>query len=550
MLDISGFLKGESRIGSKTVLDILRAHKLKEPTLACPKNKYNIENLYIEEVTQYNDVFRSISEDRKTQTFVVKTHDNKRLLLCFEPKMDRIQVRTLQQKLSDITTDYVLSHIDDKAFLNTFIAFYKPMSAMIAEYAKLRNLNVPNDIAFYYKGGNMFRIILGGIIRLLNNPEYGFLLKRSDADFQIFINPTLPNIQEVRDEVTKLVLYVLYSMREYMRRSRTLRVRGSTDNLAEQYKKEIRGIVKVQNVDVILREAARKDFAVAKSKLINDDPNEYVLLQEMSTLMEGIEAPARSTYFISRNTSLDFARKDKLKATFDLIRFRRNFKLNVVDEESGNIVSVNAPFEIIDVSIPKDHDYSMMKMHQCGARPLLREYEYKYGRQTIKFVAPTVSYLWTDLHDLLFKQNEYPWQDIKYTKRMTRYFLTIIVFSIIESVEARQSVKSKLTKIVQSFNQFKRMLQGARTTTNAAFELRSDIQTLQTLKKELRLLQSRINTIEDLEVRASEEENMVKFTRDMAAIFGKLSRELEQISNDTNLQTAYEKISFGTSQTF
>ena len=544
MLDISGFLKGETRVGSKTVLDILRAHKLKEPTIACPKNKYNSENLYIEEVTQYNDVFKSITEDKKTKTFVVKTTDNKRLLLCFEPRMDRVQVRTLQQKLSDITTDYVLSHIDDKAFLNTFVAFYKPMSAMIAEYAKLRNLDVPNDIAFYYKGGNMFRIILGGIIRLLNNPEYAFLLKRSDADFQIFINPTLPNIQTVRDEVTKLVLYVLYSMREYMRKSRTLRVRGSTANLAEQYKKEIRGIVNVQKVDVILREAARKDFAVAKSKLFED---EYVLLQEMTSLMDGLQAPGRSTYFISRNTSLDFSRKDKLKATFDLIRFRRNFKLNVVDEENGTVVDVNAPFEIIDVSIPKDHDYSMMKMHQSGVRPLLREYKYKYGRQTIAFVAPTVSYLWTDLHDLLFKQNEYPWQDVKYTKRMTRYFLTIIVFSIIESVEARQSVKSKLQTVIQSFLQFKNMLL---LNAVAKSSFRSDIQTLRTLDKELRLLHSRIAAIQDPEAREIEQLNMKKFINDMAGIFGRLSKELEQISNDSNLQTAYEKVSFGTSQTF
>jgi hypothetical protein len=43
---------------------------------------------------------------------------------------------------------------------------------------------------------------------------------------------------------------------------------------------------------------------------------------------------------------------------------------------------------------------------------------------------------------------------------------------------------------------------------------------------------------------------MKKFINDMAGIFGRLSKELEQISNDSNLQTAYEKVSFGTSQTF
>jgi len=547
MLDISSFLKGDTRIGSKTVLDILRAYTLKEPAVACAKN--NPESLYIEEVTQYNDVFKSITEDKKTQTFVVKTQTNKRLLLCFEPRMDRIQVRTLQQKLSDITTDYILSHIDDKAFFNTFIAFYKPMSAMIVEYAKLRNLTIPSDLAFYYKGGNMFRIILGGIIRLMRNPEYDYLLKRSDADFQIFINPDLPDNAKVREEVTKLTLYVLYSMRDHVRKSRTLQVRGSTSALSQRYLNEIRNALEVQSVDVVLREAARKDFAVTRSKLIEQDPNEYVLLQEMSALMDGLPAPARSTYFISRNTSLDFSRKDKLKATFDLIRFRRNFKLHIVDDK-GNPVDVNAPFEIIDVSIPKDHDYAMKKMHQAGVGPLLREYKYKHGRQTISFVAPTVSYLWTDLHDLLFKQNEYPWQDIKYTKRMTRYFLTIIVFSVIESVEARQSVNTKIKSMIDAFKQFRDMLLKSNTKTNAKVVFEADIHMLQALEKELRLLEARIASISDLGAREREENNMRAFTKDMATIFGKLSKELEQISKDTQLQTAYEKISFGTSQTF
>ena len=537
MLDISGFLKGETRIGSKTVMDILKYHSINEPHVSCPKN--NPENIYLEEVTQYNDVFKSITVDKKTKTFVVKTINNKRLLLCFEPRMDRIQVRTVQQKLSDITTNYVLSHIDDKAFINTFVAFYVPMAAMIKEYAKLRKLNVPSDLAFYYKGGNMFRIILGGIIRLLRNPEYDYLLKRSDADFQIYINPSLPNSAKVREDVTKLVLYVLNSMREHIRRSKTLRVCGSTADLAESYKNEIRNVMQVDKVDVILREAARKDFAVTKSKLLPQDTNEYVLLQEMDSLMEGLPKPQRSTYFISRNTSLDFSRKDKLKATFDLIRFRRNFKVQVNDLED-----VNAPFEIIDVSIPKENDYAMMKMQQAGVGPLLKQYAYKFGRSLISFVAPTVSYLWTDLHDLLFKQNEYPWEDIKYTKRMTRYFLTIIVFSIVESVDSGHPVTEKVQSLIVDFRAFEKMLNDNANVCN------SSIDTLQILAKEMKTLQSRISAIHDNFQREIEQSHMLAFTKDMARIFGKLSKELEVLTDDTNLQTSYQKVSFGISQTF
>jgi hypothetical protein len=210
----------------------------------------------------------------------------------------------------------------------------------------------------------------------------------------------------------------------------------------------------------------------------------------------------------------------------------------------NDLEDVNAPFEIIDVSIPKENDYAMMKMKQAGVGPLLKQYAYKFGRRSISFVAPTVSYLWTDLHDLLFKQNEYPWEDIKYTKRMTRYFLTIIVFSVIESVESGQSVNEKVSALIDAFKAFEIMLNENADVCNAS------IYTLQILAKEMKTLQARISSISDDAQREKEQKNMAAFTGDMARIFGKLSKELELLTEDANLQTSYQKVSFGISQTF
>lgn len=549
MFDISGVLKGDVRIGTKTVLDILRSFKLREPSITCPRN--NPENIYIEEVTQYNDVFKSIREDKTTKTFVVKTMANKRLVLCFEPRMDRIQVRTVQQKLADITTDYVLSSISDKAFTKTFTSFYTPMAIVLAEYAKLRNL-APSDLAFFYKGGNMFRIVLGGLIKLFDNPEYAYLLKRSDADFQIYINPSLRNAEEVRKEVTTLVVYVMYGMREYVRKSRTLRVSGSTTALASRYSAEMAGIVNAKDVNVILREAARKDFVVAKGKVLESDPNDYVLLQEMDTLLDGLKASGRSTYFVSRNTSLDFARKDKLKATFDLLRFRRNFKLEI-NSKTGEKYTVNAPFEIIDVSIPKGEDYALKKMHTVGVGSLLREYTYTSsanGKNKVTFVAPTVAYLLNDLHDLLFKQNEYPWHDIKYKKRITRYFLTIIVFSIVEAIHKNGVIRTVVQNIIDSFVAFRAHLQHPPANATATYKDMHKMTTLDVLAKEMATLETRIAAITDGDLRRTEVKNMKAFVLDMASIFHRLASELDRIAKDPSLESLYDKVSFGITQTF
>lgn len=552
MFDISGVLKGDVRIGTKTVLDILRSHKLNEPTVTCPKD--NPENIYIEEVTQYNDVFKSIREDKVSKTFVVKTVTNKRLVLCFEPRMDRIQVRTMQQKLADITTDYVLSGISDKAFAKTFTSFYTPMAMVLAEYTKLKKL-ANTDLVFFYKGGNMFRIVLGGLIKLFDNPEYAYLLKRSDADFQIYINPFLPNAEAIRKDVTTLVIYVMYGMREYIRKTRTLRVSGATTALAERYSAEMASVVNAKDVNVVLREAARKDFAVAKGKVLESDPNEYVLLQEMDTLLDGLHASGRSTYFVSRNTSLDFARKDKLKATFDLIRFRRNFKLEI-DSKTGETYNLNAPFEIIDVSIPKGEDYALKKMHTLGVGSLLREYTYAsaaIGKKKVTFVAPTVSYLLNDLHDLLFKQNEYPWHDIKYNKRITRYFLTIIVFSIVEAIHKNSAIRTAVENIIDSFVAFRAYLSSSSNSSNT-YKDAHNMTTLDVLAKEMATLKTRIagisNSNSDSDERGTEMKNLNAFVLDMASIFQRLASELDKIAKDPSLESLYEKVSFGITQTF
>ena len=536
LLDIAECLKGRCNIGTKLVSDVLRTYKIQEGGL-CQRYSKNLELLYIEEIHNYNDQFRSIKansaiEGTSNKCYVIKTKKTKdRILTMFEPRFDRIQTRSLQQKLGDVTTSFVLSQLKDKDFVKMFACFHTPMAKMIEAYAKLRRLVIPRDIALFYKGGNMFRVVLTDLIDMIADEDMDFLLKRSDADFQIFIHPEIPNLEKIREEVKTLVLYVMYSFKMYIRNGNIIRVSKDPETvkvLSEAYVDEIESVLGIRpKVDVNAQIARRNDFVVTRQSILEEDDTDYVMLREYDTLLTGMRAN-HSSYFLSLNTSLDFKRRDNLHCTFDLLRFRRNVELHI-DIDGG--VKLNAPFEIIDVSIPKGHDYGLRKL-QADASRLLKTYS--FGKD-LTFMAPSVEYLLMDLHDLLFKQNEYPWTDVKYIKRMMRYFLTMAVFTIVEGLDSddnEQNLIQDIEVLAEMFMRFSHKL-SERALGNDGWEKL----VFKTLLGELRQLYDKIGSLDDPKEKEIEFENYETFVDNLAASFEKLSNQLVQMVVQMNAQT-------------
>ena len=524
LLDIAECIKDRCHVGTRLVADVLRTYKPRKGGL--DKTSKNMEMLYIEEITTYNDHFRSVSEaGQNNRCYIIRTKGSAdKILTMFEPQFDRVATRTLQQKLGDVTTAHILTDLGDKDFVKMFAAFHKPMAKVLSAYAKLRKLRTPQDVALFYKGGNMFRIVLADLIKLIDDKELEFLLKRSDADFQIFINPDIENLEKVREDIRTLVLFVLYSLKAYIRNGSVIRVRHESNSMASlvsAYQNEIESVVGTRpRVDVNAQVARRFDFMVSRRRVLPNDTTEYVLLKEYDTLLENMP-PNHSSYFVSMNTSLDFKRRDNLRCTFDLIRFRRNVRLHI-DIDGG--VDINAPFEIIDVSIPKGDDYGLQKL-RANAPKLLKEYNYG---ENLRFLAPSVEYLLLDLHDLLFKQNEYPWTDIKYIKRMMRYFLTMVVFTIVENLETGDDdalMSKDIGVMARDFMRFARKLKH-RMFLDEGWEIR----VLRTLLRELRHLKKKVLYLESKDGRAKEGRNLEKFVDDLVASFAKLSHQLFQMS--------------------
>lgn len=487
LLDIHDAIKDNAPIGTRLIKDIIVGTKFREVAAGtCDKNTY------MEEVVEYNNDFYSVDEDGKTHMYLIRSQKKGHVMTCFEPQNDRVAVRTLQQKLADVTTGFIIQNLTDKNYNKVFKAFYKPLTRLLQAYCRSKKFSMPYDICVYYKGGNMFKMLLTDITELLD--AHKDIMKRSDADFQIYIRPSLDNIVTVREEVSLLVMHVLYSIKAYMKRRSLITIPdASLPELQQLYMAELRKLGwadKVRSVVVKTKKlAARDDFAIKKGTLGN---HEYIMLQKFHSLVHGAggaEAVSKSTYFISRNTSLDFQRKDQKRSHFDLMRMRRNFRLEVAMTDD-TVINVNVPFEIYDVSIPKEGDVGLAKLHENGIYNYVRQYHC----DGVPFYAPTVSYLLDDLHDVLFAQNEYPWQDVKYEKRLMRYFLTVIVYEIVEALRGGGAGIETLGHIQKAFEVAGGGGEYVGYLANLGAEM-SDLAKNNSIRKEYAVFNEKINAI-------------------------------------------------------
>lgn len=345
-------------------------------------------------------------------------------MLFWEEVNKIMEGRSLKQKLGDASTDYILSRFNDNTYADFFIKFYKPLEAEINKYAASQALSVPEDIVLFYKGGNLFRVILTDFATYLNNDKFiNLLKKRSDADFQIFINPTIKpksKYDKVCEEVSKRVLAAMYVFKSSLSRSRVLDV--NTDELATLYKQVLDDAQSARfRITDVVPQPFRSDFIMNKVATSSKPAIGY---KEAYCLLRGFEKSRNDnpSLYISRNLASDFTTFSHKRYFFELIRLKKNIKLKVsIRNETETVTTLQVPSEVIDVSIPKKGDHSLEVM--TGHTSTFLQ-EFRYGRTT--FWGTSLEYMLYDLTDILFMKFEWPWLDAKYKKRIDRYFLCLL----------------------------------------------------------------------------------------------------------------------------
>ena len=140
---------------------------------------------------------------------------------------------------------------------------------------------------------------------------------------------------------------------------------------------------------------------------------------ESDTLLWVIDNTNGETY-VSYNEALTFE-KDRL-IKFNLVRMKYGFTVNYLDKSTNSLENVSIGGELIDVSIGHRDDMSVNKFYK-ELRNNISLFELTLLNDTkIEFRSYSLTYLFKDIYRILFVDVPYPWDDIKYVKRLNRMF--------------------------------------------------------------------------------------------------------------------------------
>lgn len=450
LLDIENLCK-TMKISSDRIRNLIKTTeftKVDWSSVVCEADEEN--DILLEEIYNYDDVYNTVPSEltknktkKKTEMHVYKDKKNrKQYMLCFRPNEELTRYKSIRQILADMSTSYIIQNLSDNEYESFVHHFYTPTNVLVTEYARINNLTVPDHVCFLYKGGNLFKILLNNVISLLKSDinlyrKYESMLGRSDADFQLYINPNIPNYDKVFKELSILVLISLYSFRSFILSEKSP-INVSKINLETLHRNfnDILGSVG-ENKESAVMLKKRKDFILQP---IDIDKVQYVMYKSIPSLLENYPKPKETSVYISRNTAIKFKRKDDTYNAFDLLRM----KLNIILEIDNLTLSV--PSELIDVGIPKSNDNTITYLNKNSGKCLV-----KYHYPKFDFWGPNLQYMVKDIDAILFYQNDFPWHDKKIKKRIQRYFLSLFLNAIInyndDPVLSMNSFKIELLKL-------------------------------------------------------------------------------------------------------
>ena len=328
---------------------------------------------------------------------------------------------------------------------------------LLEDYAQKHELRVPEQLCLYYKGGNFFRILMRSLLELIDIEKYTALVqKRSDADFQIFVHPDVPNYERVLEDVSALTLFVMYEFKGFLSRSGLLN--PPLDPLPELYIQPLKEHFKdspyeVTNVGMARDRSNapathpfRSDFLM-NTFIDTDSATKFIGYTEVYCLLKGYGKSRNDdpSLYMSRNITSDFTTFTKNRYIFELIRLKRNISIQVdlrTQDDKKHTVTLKVPSEGIDVSIPRIGDHSVNHMSEKGVRAYIDEYGFQdEAGEYFSFYGINLNFLLYDLNDILFSKFDWPWADPKYQKRITRYYIAILLFEIVHATDVGATLK-------------------------------------------------------------------------------------------------------------
>ena len=351
------------------------------------------------------------------------------------------------KEIKDICTSFVTNEFfkTDTTLFN-FLKIIALQFNNALDIYKKNNLLPGDSIIFTFKGGNILKIIQreflneipGAAMEILDS-YYSKDFQRSDADFSIYINPNLANLERVIDDVTslsyanQLVLqnkfnenpaeYFDFFKLNYFEKTKTLanyankiaNAKCFTDPKNPKYYQSNFAQLLINDIAAPTLNIGPYPYMGIPNKLISpQNPNNTSIIN-----IQTVSLP--NTVFVSDNRALKF-QNDDLLTHFNLTRSK--VALNVVLIKNNLIYNVPVSGELIDVSISRDGQNTAFF---SDLKDNVSEYNLHTPNEKLIFKSYSYSFLIHDLELILIHGNKLPWTQGKYQKRLSRLFLLYFI---------------------------------------------------------------------------------------------------------------------------
>ena len=390
----------------------------------------------------------------------------------------------IKRKISGQLTDtFIRDIIDDKTYEEMIISFYGILNTLVQQYVNVYNDNnihtqiTNNDVYFVYKGGNINRMFNKKMFDLfdqiidhkvdifkLNNALKLFSQedKRSDFDCYVYINLNLPTYDLIANQIQKVLAVGLeYIKCNFDKLFENYRSDGKFDAKQlfsflfnnEDFKSQLNEMntellsVQTRNYLISKDQILLKDSKEIKNKIVHTkkdkkDKMDYI---ESSTMLypEYLSTLCKNDAFIVRAENLSLYSFGN-KMNFDIIRLKINnlVKIKLNDKK----VPINCAYELIDIVVSKknnDHNKFIFEQLKKNNENKTHIFKYNYNDKYVDLRVPSIYYIIYDLYGILFRLNQFIWNEKKYEKRIRRLF-NLLLYKSIEKGQINKFLEDSL----------------------------------------------------------------------------------------------------------
>lgn len=401
------------------------------------------------------------------------------------------QIKTEQREITDkklidpakpvnnVFTDFVVSDfIKSEQTFNDFVQLIISLhDKVIANYVQNNNLQ-NNDIIFVFKGGNILRNLANNSLenmpsesKRIFNEYLADAFKKSDIDFSIYINPKLQQFDKIYKDMINLTYITQLHIRTIISKELYFDYDKLTDSLKQQKLAEL--IPKLNETDTIKNRVAKySQVSAVLYKTISSDnkPYDYDIKQNFLVKYSESYLKNKSSFQQKKLDEVnDIKLKDISDASFttkttpnmytsinDALYFGGNFITHFCLVRTKIVFHImmaeikKAYGELIDVTvIAKDDAYIDHMFDHLSENIKTYTFPNKF-----EFKGYSLEYSIYDLEKILFNQNEYPWDDEKYEKRIKRliylYLLKLLTDSNTNALAVYKNLAIFKTQIIDA----------------------------------------------------------------------------------------------------